>query len=62
LQEEDLYDELGLSPTIIWVLTVICLILVILGIIMACVLIRGCKNKNPKQINFWIMYAKFGLV
>ncbi|CAG7673305.1 unnamed protein product [Allacma fusca] len=36
--------------------------LYILGIVMAIFLIRGCKDKNLRQINSWIIYAKITAV
>ncbi|CAG7818415.1 unnamed protein product [Allacma fusca] len=50
------------SFVIILVLLVILLLLTILTLYMAVMLIRGSNNKNPRQINIWIIYAKILLV
>ncbi|CAG7635814.1 unnamed protein product, partial [Allacma fusca] len=56
--DKDLQDELEIPPTAVLVLLgiyAVLAILAVLSIIMAIVLIRGCKNKNSKQLTIWIL-------
>ncbi|CAG7815854.1 unnamed protein product, partial [Allacma fusca] len=56
--DKDLQDELEIHPTAVLVLLgiyAVLAILAVLSIIMAIVLIRGCKNKNSKQLTICIL-------